>query len=110
MKKYLVWIGAAVLVMAMASPSMAQFKSFGHLEIFSYWMTNKNLDKDRFDANYQGIGMRYRFNLGYGDPKTVMAVLGFEATSRALGETPEGGPAVIGAGSSPAGKAATVSP
>jgi len=40
MKKYLVWIGAAVLVVALASPSMAQFKSWGHLEIESYWMSN----------------------------------------------------------------------
>jgi len=88
MKKYLVWIGAAVLVMALASPSMAQFKSWGHLEIESYWLQNKSLNKDLNDANYQGVGMRYRFNLGYGDPKTVMAILGFEANSRAFGETP----------------------
>ena len=88
MKKYLVWIGAAVLVMALASPSMAQFKSWGHLEVESYWMGNKSFDKDASDRNYQGVGMRYRFNLGYGDPKTVMAVLGFEANSRGFGEGP----------------------
>lgn len=100
MKKYLIWIGAAVLVMALASPSMAQFKSYGHLEIGTYWMGNKSLDSrdTAVDRNYQGIQMRYRFNLGYGDPKTVMAVLGFEANSRGLGETPEGGPSVYGAG------------
>ncbi len=109
MKKYLVWIGAAVLVMALASPSMAQLKSWGHLVIMSSWMGNKSFNNDAADDNYQGIGMRYRFNLGYGDPKTVMAVLGFEANSRGFGETPEGGPAVIGAGSSPAGNSGSVS-
>jgi len=100
MKKYLIWIGAAVLVMALASPSMAQFKTWGHLEVESYWMSNKSLNKDLVDANYQGIAMRYRFNLGYGDPKTVMAVLGFEANSRGFGETPEGSPTVTGVGPS----------
>jgi len=88
MKKYLIWIGAAVLVMALASPSMAQFKSWGHLEIESYWVQNRSLNKDLNDANMQGVGMRYRFNLGYGDPKTVMAILSFEANSRAFGEGP----------------------
>jgi hypothetical protein len=110
MKKYLIWIGAAVLVMALASPSMAQFKSWGHLELGTYWMVNKSLNKDLNDANYQGIQLRFRFNLGYGDPKTVMAVLGFEADSRGLGENPEGGPAIYGAGPPPAGVGATGAP
>ncbi len=105
MKKYLVWIGAAVLVMALASPSMAQFKSWGHLEIESYWMGNKSFNKDANDANYQGFGMRYRFNLGYGDPKTVMAVLGFEANARGFGEGPSDSTAGSFASSGyPAGK------
>ena len=35
MKKYLVWIGAAVMVVALASPALAQtaWKSWGHIEI-----------------------------------------------------------------------------
>jgi hypothetical protein len=105
MKKYLVWIGAAVLVMALASPSMAQFKSWGHLEIFSYWENNKSFNKDANDANYQGVGMRYRFNLGYGDPKTVMAVLGFEANARGFGEGPtDAAPGSYASSGYPAGK------
>jgi len=105
MKKYLIWIGAAVLVMALASPSMAQFKSWGHLEIESYWLSNMSFNKDLNNANYQGIAMRYRFNLGYGDPKTVMAVLGFEANSRAFGETPsDTGAQVIPTSGAPAGQ------
>ena len=104
MKKYLIWIGAAVLVMALASPSMAQFKSWGHLEIESYWMQNLGLNKDANNANYQGIGMRYRFNLGYGDPKAVMVVLGFEANSRGFGEGPsDSGAQVIPTSGYPAG-------
>jgi hypothetical protein len=89
MKKYLVWIGAAVLVLALASPSMAQFKSWGHLEVESYWITNQTFNKDALERNYQGVGSRYRFNLAYGDPKTVQAVLGFEANARAYGEGPQ---------------------
>ena len=104
MKKYLIWIGAAVLVMALASPSMAQFKSWGHLEIESYWVGNKSLNKDLNDANFQAVGMRYRFNLGYGDPKTVMAVLGFEANSRGFGESPEGAPGSHSTSGNPASK------
>jgi hypothetical protein len=110
MKKYLIWIGAAILVMALASPSMAQFKSWGHLEVFSYWEVNKSFNKDLNDANYQGIGMRYRFNLGYGDPKTVMAVLGFEANSRGFGENPEAGARIYGSGPTAAGTSASTQP
>jgi len=105
MKKYLIWIGAAILVMALASPSMAQFKSWGHLEVESYWTQNFQLNKDLNTANYQGIGMRYRFNLGYGDPKTVMAVLGFEANSRGFGEGPsDSGAQVVPTSSFPLGQ------
>jgi hypothetical protein len=106
MKKYLIWIGAAVLVMALASPSAAQFKTWGHLEFMSYWEQNRSLNRDLNDANYQGISMRYRFNLGYGDPKTVMAVLGFEANSRALGEGPaDAGVQVLASAYAPGGSA-----
>jgi len=105
MKKYLVWIGAAVLVMALASPSMAQFRTWGHLEIEQYWVSNPTLNKDLTSANYQGVGERYRFNLGYGDPKTVMAVLGFEANSRGWGENPgDSGAQVVPTSFSPNGQ------
>jgi len=106
MKRYLIWIGAAVLVMALASPSMAQFKSWGHLEIESYWVQNPSLNNNLYNANFQGVGMRYRFNLGYGDPKTVMVVLGFEANSRGFGEGPaDQGVQVIATSFGPTGSA-----
>ena len=52
MKKYLVLIGAAILVMALASPSMAQFKSWGHMEIQTIWEKNPDFN------NGQGLGER----------------------------------------------------
>ena len=86
MKKYLVLLGAVILVMALASPSLAQFKSYGHVEVGTYWLYNQGyFDKDRGDDNKRGFMQRYRFYLEYGDPKTVRAVLGFEADSEAYG-------------------------
>ncbi len=86
MKKYWVLLGAVVLVIALASPSLAQFKSYGHIEVGTYWLYNQAFfDKDRGDDNKRGMMQRYRFYLEYGDPKTVRAVLGFEADSEAWG-------------------------
>jgi hypothetical protein len=98
MKKYLVLLGAALLVMAVASPSMAQFKSWGHMEIATMWRnqndfniggydatTGAALNKDR-DLNEKWITQRFRYYLQYGDPKTVRAVIGFEADSSNWGE------------------------
>ncbi len=86
MKKYLVLLGAVILVMALASPSLAQFKSYGHVEVGTYWLYNQGFfDKDRGDDNKRGFMERFRFYLEYGDPKTVRAVLGFEADSEAYG-------------------------
>ena len=86
MKKYLVIFGAVLLVMALASPSLAQFKSYGHMEVGTYWLMNQGFfDKDRGDDNKRGMMQRYRFYLEYGDVKTVRAVLGFEADSEAWG-------------------------
>jgi hypothetical protein len=88
MKKYLVLLGAVILVMALAAPSLAQFKSYGHMEVGTYWLYNQGyFDKDRGDDNKRGMMQRYRFYLEYGDPKTVRAVLGFEADSEAWGTT-----------------------
>jgi hypothetical protein len=101
MKKYLVILGAAVLVMALAAPAMAQFSSWGHIEIQTIWEKNVNLDTQKLWANgtsgsattdpqkdisWRHIAERYRFYLQYGDPKTVRAVLGFEADSKDWGE------------------------
>lgn len=103
MKKYLVLLGAALLVMAVASPSMAQFKSWGHMEIATMWIEKQDFNTGGYnadgtakapdkDANYRRIAERFRFYLQYGDPKTVRAVIGFEADSNNWGESRQGGP------------------
>jgi len=85
MKKYLALFGAVILVMALASPSLAQFTSWGHMEVGSYQLYRMNFfDKDRSD-NSRGMMERFRFYLQYGDAKTVRAVIGFEADSGAWG-------------------------
>jgi hypothetical protein len=109
MKKYLVLIGAAVLVLALVSPSMAQFKSWGHLEVQTVWVTKPDLNTGgptplntallmaqqnpaggnppaNSDLSTKQVFERFRFYLQYGDPKTVRAVLGFEADSFDFGE------------------------
>jgi len=104
MKKYLVLIGAAILVMALASPSMAQFKSWGHMEIQTIWEKNPDFNQGQgwangaiannaptSDTTWRHIAERYRFYLQYGDPKTVRAVIGFEADSTVWGESRSSG-------------------
>jgi len=98
MKKCLVLFGAAILVMALASPSMAQFKSWGHIEIQTIWerrpdfntgmpwSIDPNLRNPGRAETWKNVAERYRFYLQYGDPKTVRAVLGFEADSQDWGE------------------------
>jgi len=102
MKKYFVIIGAAILVMALAAPSMAQFKSWGHMEIQTIWEMKPDFNTGRGgfnqgvaastpaeqkrDLNWKHIAERFRFYLQYGDPKTVRAVIGFEADSQEWGE------------------------
>ncbi len=86
MKKYLVIFGAALLIMALASPSFAQFASWGHMEVETYWWNKATyFDSDKSD-NRRGVGERFRFYLQYGDPKTVRAVIGFEGDSTTWGE------------------------
>jgi hypothetical protein len=85
MKKYLVLLGAALLVMALASPSLAQFKSWGHMEVGSYWLNQETYFNSDKQDNIRGMMERFRFYLQYGDPKTVRAVIGFEADSKAWG-------------------------
>jgi len=86
MKKYFVVLAAAFLVVALASPSFAQFKSWGHLEVETVWQMNATyFDTDRSD-NRRHMAERFRFYLQYGDPKTVRAVIGFEADSSQWGE------------------------
>lgn len=98
MKKYLVLLGAALLVMAVASPSMAQFKSWGHMEIATMWTNQQDFNVGGYNAttgaatapdrdqNRKWITERFRYYLQYGDPKTVRAVIGFEADSSNWGE------------------------
>jgi hypothetical protein len=95
MKKYLVLLGAALLVMAVATPSMAQFKSWGHMEIATQWISKQDFNNgsgtaattdDNRDLNQKWIAERFRYYLQYGDPKTVRAVIGFEADSNNWGE------------------------
>ena len=96
MKKVLLLIGAAFLVMALATPSMAQFKTWGHTEIHSVYYMNR----DNHLANGTGSGgedvatryiaQRFRFYLSYGDPKTVRAVIGFEGDASRWGTTAGG--------------------
>ncbi len=102
MKKYLVLIGAAILVMALASPSLAQFKSWGHMEIQTIWEKKPDFNNGRAWANgsvlaadadttWRHVAERFRFYLQYGDPKTVRAVIGFEADSTEWGESRSSG-------------------
>ncbi len=95
MKKYLVLLGAALLVMAVATPSMAQFKSWGHMEVATNWINTRDFNQgasftsaadDNKDFNSKWITERFRYYLQYGDPKTVRAVIGFEADSGNWGE------------------------
>lgn len=109
MKKYLVLLGAAVAVLALVSPSMAQFKSWGHLEVQTVYVTKPDLGTGGAtpfntvpaftqqnsagtvpsgDVVTKQVFERFRFYLQYGDPKTVRAVLGFEADSYNFGERP----------------------
>ncbi len=103
MKKYSVLFSAAILVMAWASPSMAQFKSWGHMEFNTVWEVKPDFNtgqpwqfdsttRDRGrDVSWRHIAQRFRFFLQYGDAKTVRAVLGFEADSQDWGEAGNGG-------------------
>ena len=98
MKKYLVIFGAALLVMALAAPAMAQFSSWGHMEIQTIWEQKPNFDTASLwangsvtaantkDLNWRHVAERFRYYLAYGDPKTVRAVIGFEADSKDWGE------------------------
>jgi hypothetical protein len=109
MKKYLVLIGAAILVMALASPSLAQFSTWGHMEIQTIWESNPDFNngqpwangsilgsKPQQDVTWKHVAERYRFYLQYGDPKTVRAVIGFEADSTEWGEPRGSGTATGG--------------
>src|SRR4030042_524241 len=99
MKKFLVVIGVAVLTVALAVPASAQFKTWGSMQIAGTWIENQDFNaggrpshritspqgKDQ-DLTYKSIWQRFNFFLQYGDPKTVRAVIGFEADSTDWGE------------------------
>jgi hypothetical protein len=97
MKKYLAIFGAAILMMALAAPAMAQFTSWGHMEIQTIWEKTPNFNTQtnmyantispaNQDVTVRHVAERFRFYLQYGDPKTVRAVIGFEADSSDWGE------------------------
>ncbi len=93
MKKYLVWIGAMILVMALTSPALAQdwAKKFEATSLFQIWsvMVNKQdfkVNAADDDITTKGISSRINFYLNWGDPKYVRGVIGFEADSTNWGE------------------------
>jgi hypothetical protein len=110
MKKYLVLFGAAVVMMALASPAVAQFTSWGHMEIQTIWEkapdfnTGMPWQMDSLtgatnrDEAWRHVAQRYRFYLQYGDPKTVRAVIGFEADSTDWGQLANTSSTVTGGG------------
>ncbi|MBI4496270.1 MAG: hypothetical protein HY697_04970 [Deltaproteobacteria bacterium] len=86
MKRLLILLGAVVLIAALASPSLAQFRSWGYLQVESRWMVNLQHFNDDVNDNQRGFAERFRVFFQYGDPKKVRAVVGFEADSTAFGE------------------------
>ena len=94
MKKVLFLIGAVVLVLALATPSMAQFKTWGHIEFQTQYQVNmtNNLNTSTTpgtdnQAN-RYVSQRARVYLQYGDPKVARAVVGFEIDGQRWGFAP----------------------
>ena len=93
MKKYLVWIGAMILVMALTSPALAQdwAKKFEATSLFQIWSVAVNKQDFKMnvaddDITTRGVSSRINFFLNWGDPKYVRGVIGFEADSTNWGE------------------------
>ncbi len=93
MKKYLVWIGAMILVMALTSPALAQdwAKQFTATSLFQIWSVAVNKQDFKMNAaddeiTTKGISSRVNFYLNWGDSKYVRGVIGFEADSTNWGE------------------------
>jgi len=93
MKKYLVWMGAMILVMALTSPALAQdwAKQFTTTSLFQIWSVWENKPDFQMNAADQaittkGISSRINFYLNWGDSKYVRGVIGFEADSTNWGE------------------------
>ena len=93
MKKYLVWMGAMILVIALVSPALAQdwAKKFEATALWQIWseMTNKKdfkMNAADQDIMTKGLASRINFYLNWGDPKYVRGIIGFEADSTNWGE------------------------
>jgi len=150
MKKFLVCMGAAILIVGVASfafaqaaaapkgpyiepgrvtggttpttgaPQMGPWQSWGHMEIQTVWQMKSDFNNassgtgrealayrlqdtgisasslnadgtvkgnlQNRDQNWKQMAERFRFYLQYGDPKTVRAVIGFEADARSFGD------------------------
>jgi len=100
MKKYFALIGAAVLIVALSAPAMAQdwtkgFKSTSLFQIWTGWIQKQEFNNggtaattdDDKDRNTRYIGSRINFYLEYGDAKFARGVIGFEADSTNWGES-----------------------
>lgn len=100
MKKYIALIGAMILVMAIASPSIAQqtdwfkeFKATSLFQMWSVWIDKYDLNNnyglsstDTGDKTRRGLHSRVNFYLDWGNSKYVRGVIGFEADSTNWGE------------------------
>ena len=101
MKKYFALIGAAVLIVALVSPAMAQedwtkgFKTTSLFQIWSNWIKKQDFNNgptsattdDNRDQTLKGISSRVNFYLEWGNAKYVRAVVGFEMDSTNWGES-----------------------
>jgi hypothetical protein len=93
MKKYLVWMGAMILVIALVSPALAQdwakkFEATALWQIWSEYSNNKDFKMNAADQaiTTKGVASRINFYLNWGDPKYVRGIIGFEADSTNWGE------------------------
>jgi hypothetical protein len=121
MKKYLLFMGAAVLIAALAAPAAAQMltKSWGHLEVMTVYESKPDFNTgsnyyraplshnvafatgaQRADQNltHKTVAERFRLGLQHGDEKTVRAVIEFEANSSDWGEPKNTSTATISTG------------
>jgi len=113
MKKYLGLIGAAVLMVALATPAAAQMltRSWGHLEIMTVYENKPDFNtgaayyrapdshniafftgaqRPNQDITQRHVAERFRLGLQHGDEKTVRAVIEFEGNSSDWGEASTG--------------------
>jgi hypothetical protein len=64
MKKYLVLFGAAIVMMVVASPAVAQFTSWGHMEIQTIWEKSPDFNTGKGWEIDKGVGGAVDGNTG----------------------------------------------